>query len=270
MDARTSGGIAWLLALAAASPGAADERDDLAGGIEAYRGADFARAIQLLEPLGDVASLDEADRARALGYLGLSLLATGDRQRASAPLRRLAVLAPGVRLGAEELAPEYRAFFDGVRREVLSTVRLIDRTVPAGRAGRVRFSATLDDPLGVVSRVEARTGPRRIALAATDLGTSGARVLAADAEATPGSYRIVALARDRTEVAHTGDRPIPGATSPVQRPGPIEEEPSHAWLWAAVGAAAAVAVAVVAIVVVLVTTSSEPADACGTLGCLRF
>jgi hypothetical protein len=251
-------------------PCRADEQDDLAAGVAAFRAADFATAIRLLEPLGDAPALGDHDRARALGTLGLCLLATGDRDRAVAPLRRLAVLAPGVRLGVEELAPEYRAFFDQVRREVLGTIHLADRTA-AVASRRVRFEATLEDPLSVVARVEARTDGRTIPLAATDLGARRGRSLAAEVEIAGGSYRIVALARDRTEVARTGSRPAP-RTRPSQAapaaPRQAEEQGAR-WVWPAVGVAAGAAVVVVS-VVLIVGASSPGHDGCGSLGCLEF
>ena len=261
---------AAALVLSLSSPARAGERADLTAGVEAFRAADFATAIRLLEPLGDAAALGELERARALGTLGLALLATGERDRAVAPLRRLAILAPGVRLGTEELAPEYRDFFEELRRDVLASVQLSDRTRPDGPRG-LRLEVVLRDPLGVVARVEARGSGRAVPLAATDLGARGQRVLAATIAERPDRYSLVAIARDGTAVAQT-DPVTPPRAARVPRARPPSSDRARGgtpWLWPAVAAAAAAAVVVVS--VVLLAGDGDPGrEGCGSLGCLEF
>jgi hypothetical protein len=126
-----------VMALAGGATGVAAQgaTDLVARAVNAYEGLELDVAAGLLRralapPLAD--SLDVAERARALSYLGATEQLREHRDSAVAAFRRLVLLDPRYRLDPYLFPPEMASLFDDVRRQtkVVAIRVAADTTIP--------------------------------------------------------------------------------------------------------------------------------------------
>jgi hypothetical protein len=170
--------LSLIAVIAVATPAAVAQSATalVARAVSAYEGLELDAAAGMLRqalaaPLAD--SLDNAERARALSYLGAIEVLREHRDSAVAVFRRLVLLDPRYRADTFVFPPEVTRLFDDVRVKTrVVAIRVPDDTVVPAQQGWLTVSLFPSAPHDVTALIAREDGRPLRALYTGPLGDS--------------------------------------------------------------------------------------------------